>query len=138
MDELTLKAKYVYNIIYISIFDYDQYYNELYKNAIKYGITKKEFWEELEWQDYFIYEEAYLEKLHEQTHLQGYYNYLAFSTIYANMFNKDKSKIESYPTSNLYLQFKDNKDKNNEIKSNVKITKDNLEQVFQNRLANCY
>ena len=138
MDAITLKTHYVYNLIYISIFDYDKYYNELYKNAIKYGMTKKQFWEEIEWQDYYVYEEAYVEKLHEQTHIQGYYNYIAFSTIYANMFSKDKSKAENYPTLNLYLQSKENNQENKVIEHKVKITKENLDKVYQNRLANCY
>lgn len=101
-------------------------------------MTRKEFWEEIKWQDYFIYEDAYLERLHEETHLQGYYNYIAFSTIYSNMFNKDKSKSESYPTLNLYLQSKEKKQDNKVVDNKVKITKENLDKVYQNRLANCY
>ena len=65
---------YIISVLYILNLDYEEYYNDLFKNALKYGLSRKEFWYEILWQEYFLYEEAYYEKLHETTHMQGYYN----------------------------------------------------------------
>lgn len=85
------------------------------KNAIKYGMTPKEFWHS-DINDYYAYEIAYVEKLHETTHLQGYYNYIALQTIFSNMFRKDGEKVEHYPKQNLYIEFENNNGNSNEIK----------------------
>ena len=71
--KLDIEAKTIQNIInFITIlnFDYDSYYMTLLKNALKYGMKKEEFWKD-NIQDYFVYEEAYVEKIHEQSHIQG-------------------------------------------------------------------
>ena len=148
MDELTYQDKlnylayYIYNIIFILVFDYDKYYNELFKNALKYGMSRNDFWYGNDWKDYLIYEDAYYERLHEQTHIQGYYNYIAFNTILSNAFmdKKKGNKPLNYPEHNLYQENMKNIDKavKTTNTSNVKLNKENLQQVYMNRLANCY
>lgn len=141
MDELTLKAYYIYNIIILLNFNFDKYYNELFKNALKYGMTKNQFWYE-DYADYYIYEEAYQERLHEQTHIQGYYNCIAFNIVLSNAFadTKKDAKLINYPEIDIYSQYKQklNDSENNKTHDNVKITKENLNENFQQRLLECY
>ena len=148
MDELTpydirkYQAYYIYNILLITTIDYDKQYNELFKNALKYGMSKEDFWNGGDWKDYFIYEEAYLERLHEQNHIQGYYNFIAFSVVMSNAF-MDKKKVhkpQEYPINNIYQESKEKLTKAVKLtnKGNVKLNKDNLQKVYMNRLANCY
>ena len=132
----------MYNVMFIITFDYDKHYNELLKNALKYGMNSREFWYDNDYKDYFLYEEAYFEKLHEQTHIQGYYNYIAFNTVLSNAFmdkNKGQKPVE-YPKENIYITSMEKSDikQNNNVKSNVKLTKENLQKVYMSRLANCY
>ena len=142
MDRLTLRAYYVYNLIFISKFDYDRYYGDLLKNALKYGMSRNDFWYGDDYKDYFLYEEAYLEKLHEQTHIQGYYNYIAFNVVLSNAFmdKKKGDKPLEYPKTNIYTASKEKRFKSvsHNAKSNVKITKDNLNEIHIYRLLNCY
>ena len=142
MDELTLIAYYIYNILLIINFDYDKYYNELFKNALKYGMSRNDFWNGYDYKEYFIYEEAYLERLHEQTHIQGYYNYIAFNTIISNAFmdRKKGNKPLEYPIDNIYQESKQKavKGLKNTNKSKTKITRENIQEVYMNRLANVY
>ena len=76
----------MFGLFKIMNFDYDKYYFDIYKNAIKYGMTREDFWLNCEWKEYFAYEEAYYEKLHETSHIQGMYNYIALTTVVGNIF----------------------------------------------------
>lgn len=122
-------------------FDYEDYYKQLLKNALKYGMSSNEFWYGETYTDYFLYEEAYYERLHEEKHIQGYYNFIAFNVILSNAFidKKKGNKPLSYPDMNIYQESKKKLkiDKNNGFKKE-KITKENLQSVYMNRLANCY
>lgn len=142
MDELTLRAYYIYNLFFIIVFNYDRYYDDLLKNALKYGMSRNDFWYGEDYKEYFLYEEAYYERLHEQTHIQGYYNYIAFNTVLSNAFmdTKKGQKPINYPQMNIYMETKEKrvKNENNKVKNNVKLTKENLQQKFMSRLANCY
>lgn len=140
MDAKLIKAYYVYSIIFITTFDYDKYYQDLYRNALKYGMTSKEFWYELDYKDYFIYEEAYYDKLHETAHIQGLYNYIALQIIAGNILAKKGAKPLEYPSMSIYTTEREKRLENstNGLKKEVKITKENLQQTFMNRLANCY
>ena len=146
MDELTTEDKilyYIYNTIFIIITtDYDKYYNEIFKNALKYGMSRNDFWYGNDWKDYFIYEEAYFERLHEQTHIQGYYNYIAFNTVLNNAFmdKKKGNKPLNYPERSIYQEQQEKAEKGlkNTNKGKTKITRENMQQVYMNRLANCY
>lgn len=104
----------------------------LLKNALKYGMTKEEFWKD-NIQDYFVYEEAYVERVHEQTHIQGLYNYIAIETICANLFKKKGDKASEYPKDNLLFK-NDGKEKNKDIKPK---TKEDVEQAYFKKLAQC-
>ena len=135
MDEIEKFASFIYTLIYVSVFDYDDYYNKLFKNAIKYGMSRNEFWYICEWKEYFIYEEAYIEKMHEQAHIQGFYSFIALNTSLSNAFKKKEDKAVEYPSENMLTQQK------KVIETKVikeKITKENLQSVYMNRLANCY
>ena len=131
-------AFYIYNIFFVIYFDYNKYYNELLKNALKYGMSREQFWYGTNYKEYFIYEEAYFEKLHEQTHIQGYYNFIAFNCVLSNMFcdKKKGQKPMEYPQENMLHSIQD-KTKN---KTNVKkeITKQNFQQTYMNRLSNIW
>ena len=93
LDELSPRDKkiyYVYSLINLSLFDYNNLYNDLLKNAIKYGMSINEFWHSENYKIYFLYEEAYFEKLHEEKHTQGLYNFIAFNTVIGNAFRDKK------------------------------------------------
>ena len=135
-------ALYVYSVFVITIFDYEKYYNDLLKNALKYGMSRNDFWYGESWEDYFLYEEAYYEKLHEQTHIQGYYNFVAFNTVLHNAF-LDKKKVDkpqNYPKSIIYQEIKEKSLEGSKTskKQNVRVTKENLQNVYMNRLANVW
>lgn len=83
------------------------------KNALKYGMTKNEFWYGEDYRDYFLYEEAYYEKMHEQSHIQGRYFYTALSSIASSICGGET--IE-YPEVDLYKQYKDSINSNNILK----------------------
>lgn len=137
MDELIdVKILITYNIIFTICFDYEKYYNELLKNALKYGISRNDFWYGINYKEYFIYEEAYYEKLHYEAHIQGFYNYVALSTVLGNMFKKQGEKSIEYPTEDFYTEQTKKHEKSTKTKQ--KITKENLQEVYINRLANCY
>lgn len=131
--------KYILNFFYIIVFDYDKYYFELLKNALKYGMTSERFWNN-DTREYYCYQEMYYERIHEQSHIQGLYSYTALSTIVNNLFAKNKNEGIEYPKQDFYTQDKEKRLKNdfNSVKTSVKITKDNLHNVYMNKLANCY
>nr|DAR54940.1 MAG TPA: hypothetical protein [Caudoviricetes sp.] len=113
--------------------DYDSFYLNLLKNALKYGMTKKEFWES-SFQEYCAYEKQYVEKIHEQSHIQGLYNYIALSTILSNMFKEKGQKADEYPIKNL-LEDSKVKQKIN-IKEIVK-NDDTFDKLYFNMLSKC-
>lgn len=133
--KLDIEAKTIQNIInFITIlnFDYDSYYMTLLKNALKYGMKKEEFWKD-NIQDYFVYEEAYVEKIHEQSHIQGLYNYIAIETICANLFKKKGEKTSEYPKESLLLK----NDKKQNVKNIKPKKKEDIEQIYFEKLAQC-
>lgn len=142
LDELNLKAEYVYNLILITILDYDKIYDDLLKNAIKYGMSVKEFFENNDFKIYYFYEEAYFEKLHDEKHIQGLYNFIAFNAVISNalMDSKQGGKPLEYPTQNLYDSYQRNiinQTQSNKItKQNV--TPSNIGKALQQRLSECY
>lgn len=121
--------------------DIDVYYYDLLEQAIEYGMTPNQFWEE-EIEIFFCYRNSYLNKLHNQCHIQGLYNFMAYSISIANMFKKNKSDKIDYPKDNLLktsLEEHINKIKDEKVilKSN-QINKRNLEEQYRLRLMNCY
>lgn len=121
--------------------DVDSYYYDLLEQAIEYGMTPKQFWEE-EIEMFFCYRNAYLQRLHNQCHIQGLYNFMAYSISIANMFKKNKNDKIEYPKDNLLrTSLEEHINKLNEekviLKSN-QVTKKNLEEQYRLRLMNCY
>ena len=133
MDRELILIKYLLNFFKVIVFDYDEYYLTLLKNALKYGMTRDEFYNN-NLKEYYCYEEAYIEKIHEQSHIQGLYSYIALQTIASNLLSKKGEKPLEYPKKDLYLQEKES-NINNKTK---KITKDNLHKKYMNSLLKCY
>ena len=117
--------------------DIDEFYYQLLENAIEYGMTPKQFWEE-DIEIYYCYQYAYLNKLHTSCHTQGLYNYLALSVVIGNAFRKTSTKPLEYPKDNLLeTNLKElKKEQQKQISSNV--TRQNLEEQYRLRLASCY
>lgn len=101
----------------------------------------KEFWHS-DLNDYYAYELAYTEKLHETTHLQGYYNYLALQTIFSNMFKKSGEKVEEYPKENLYTIYQKSESKktqqNNSNFGNSNEREEYIEKEFRKKMLMFY
>ena len=147
LDELSprdKKIKYVYSLIQISVLNYNTIYDDLLKNAIKYGMSINEFWRSENYKIYFLYEEAYYERLHEEKHTQGLYNFIAFNTVIGNAFrdNKKQPKPLEYPKENMLITskkeiIKNEKSANNKIAKN-EITQKNIHKALTQRLCECY
>lgn len=133
MDKELILLKYLLNFFRVIVFDYDEYYLTLFKNALKYGMTRDEFYNN-DLQEYYCYQEAYIEKIHEQSHIQGLYSYIAMQTIVTNVLAKKGDKPSEYPKIDFYNEEKE-KIKNNKTH---KITKDNLHNKYMNSLLKCY
>ncbi len=146
MDELkidykTFKAYYVYNIVFVMTYDYDKYYKELFKNALKYGMSKNEFWNGQDYDDYFVYEEAYYEKMHETQHIGGLYNFIAISSALGG--KTSDGKPLRYPDNN-YLYQQKNKAKNAQSNSSLdkgrfkEVKKEKMQELYMSELAHYY
>lgn len=145
MDEVKLDIKtiqlcYVYSIVFVMVFDYDKYYATLYKNALKYGMSKYDFWNE-NYEDYFIYEEAYYERLHETQHIGGLYNFRAICSALGNKDSNDKPI--TYPVENYYQQQKQQIEtkkinENKPLRSFKSVKKKDVARRQIQELAHCY
>lgn len=146
LDELSPRDKkiyYVYSLINLSLFDYNNLYNDLLKNAIKYGMSINEFWHSENYKIYFLYEEAYFEKLHDEKHTQGLYNFIAFNTVISNAFRdkKENPKALEYPKENFYVISLKEKQETKKLSNRIatsEITKANLQKALTQRLCECY
>lgn len=141
LNQLNKIVKYLKELREFLYEDIDSYYYDLLEQAIEYGMTPKQFWEE-EVEMFFCYRNAYLQRLHNQCHIQGLYNFMAYSISIANMFKKNKSDKIEYPKDNLLkTSLEEHINKINEkkviLKSN-QVTKKNLEEQYRLRLMNCY
>lgn len=133
--------KFIDGIIQIISIDIDYQYEELYKNALKYGMSKNEFWYGEDYKEYFLYEEAYYERLHETSHIQGYYNYIALSTTMSNMFKNKGDKGIEYPEMNILSSQREksfNEAKNGFKQSVKNITQENVSKVNRKTLLTYY
>lgn len=127
--------------------DIDNYYYDLLEQAIEYGMTPKQFWEE-DIELFYCYRNAYIKRTHYQYHTLGLYNVVALGTVLGNMFKKQETKNIEYPKDNLLetnikeiekiIRLEDlrNGDKTKIITKNI--TKDNLEEQYRLRLSRCY
>lgn len=90
--------------------DIDKNYYEMLTMAIEYGMTPNEFWND-EIQLFYVYQKAYINRLHRETHLQGLYNELAFSVVISKAFSKKENNKITYPKEDVYNPFKQEKKK---------------------------
>lgn len=126
--------KRIIDFIIVVSQDYDTYYLTLLKNALKYGMTKDEFWKS-DISTYYAYEKAYEEKIHENNHIQGYYNFIALSTIFENLFAKKGDKPKQYPRENELAMSRNGN--NNTKKSFKNMTTEDVEKLYLYRLSRC-
>lgn len=137
----TQLAYYVYSYLLVITYDYDKYYDELLKNALKYGMSISDFWN-LDLRYYYIYEESYYDKIHEKAHIEGLYFYKALTSIVSAILpSKNKNKPVLYPEVSIYREMVEKRDSGlrNSLKhDNIPLTKENLQRKFMNSLANCY
>lgn len=54
----------------------------------------------------YVYQKAYLNKLHQEAHTQGYYYFIGLTTALGNAFRKKGQKAEEYPKKPLYTSEK--------------------------------
>lgn len=129
MDDKKIVYSSFYNLMVIAKFDYDKYYSNLLKNALKYGMSREEFWYGEDYKEYFIYQEAYYEGLHEKAHIQGQYFYIGISSILSN-FEKDKSKHIGYPEVNLYQKAQEEREQKEKYEK-LKLTKKQQQELIR-------
>ena len=127
--------------------DIDNYYYDLLEQALEYGMTPKEFWQE-DIELFYCYRNAYMKRIHNQYHTLGLYNSIALEVALGNLFRKSGSKPIEYPKENLLetnlkeieknirLEEINIDNKNKVITKNI--TKENLEEQYRLRLAKCY
>ena len=138
LENLVYSLKQLNDFIYEDI---DTYYYDLLEQAIEYGMTPNQFWEE-DIELFFCYRNAYIKRLHNQCHIQGLYNFMAYSITIANMFKKNKSDKIDYPKKDLLSTSLEEhvakiKEQKIILKSN-QVNKKNLEEQYRLRLMNCY
>lgn len=142
-NQLTILDKiisYIENINQFITQDIDETYYQLLENAIEYGMTPKQFWED-DIEEYYCYQYAYLKKLHNTCHTQGLYNFVALSVVIGNAFREKNKKPLEYPQENILatrLKEIEQEQKQNAIYKAQNVTKQNLEEQYRLRLANCY
>lgn len=138
-------SSYIIGVYDLINSDIDEEYYILLEKALEYGMTINEFWDnDIEY--YYCYENAYLNKIHNIGHTQGLYNFEALSIALSNMFVKSKNDIKPYLKDNyysLYLKEQEKKveyfNQNKKVKLSTKeIKKENLEEQYRLRLAECY
>ena len=147
-EELTLIESLINYIDYLNekyIQDIDEYYYDLLEQALEYGMTPYQFWEE-DIEQFYCYRNAYLKRTHTLCHIQGLYYQIALSTTLSNILKKKGEKSAEYPKNNLFDQgleaplIKVKDDRNEMIKRKItkNISRENLEEQYRLRLANCY
>ena len=107
--------------------DIERTYYDLLALAIEYGMTPKEFWED-DIQLLYVYQKAYINRLHKQTHLQGLYNELAFGVVVGRAFSKKNSKKMQYPKEDVYNPFKQ---ENKKIEQKSKPQEMSINDMYQ-------
>ena len=78
----------------------------MFKKALEYGMTPKQFWEEDE-ELFIVYQEAYINKVHTKAHIEGLYIFEALTDVVSNvlmgMSKKGKTqKPKYYPSEPIY------------------------------------
>lgn len=81
------------------------YFVEELPLALEYGMSPHQFWEE-DIDLFYAYQKAYVNRVHNQAHLIGMYNELAYSVTMANAFRQKNSDVVSYPKEDVYNPLK--------------------------------
>lgn len=81
------------------------YFVEELPLALEYGMSPHQFWEE-DIDLFYAYQKAYVNRVHNQAHLIGLYNELAYSVTMANAFRQKNSDVVSYPKEDVYNPLK--------------------------------
>lgn len=93
--------------------------------ALEYGQSVDEFWNG-DPMLLYAYQKAYVNKIHKQSHIQGMYNFVAFSYSIANSFKKRTDKPIEYPKEDIYNPFNEkNTQKPKSYISSIDTTKNN-------------
>ena len=94
--------------------------------AIEYGMTPKQFWED-EIELFYVYQKAYINRVHKQAHITGLYINMALNTTFANMFKKKDAQALEYPKDDVFNPFNENNkhDKEKSYISSIDTTKNN-------------
>lgn len=80
------------------------YFVEELPLALEYGMTKEEFWYE-DCDLFYAYQKAYINKVHKKAHIEGLYNFTAFTYALANSFKEKGEKALQFPTEDIYNPF---------------------------------
>lgn len=103
----------------------EYYYFEELPLALQYGMNEEQFWDgrcDL----IYVYEKAYINRIHTEAYLQGAYVEIALSTTMANMFRKKGAKPIAYPSEAILNPFnKKNVEKSNSYLKSIDTTKNN-------------
>lgn len=105
------------------------FFNEELPLAIEYGMPLDEFWNG-EYDLFFAYQKAYINKVHRQCHIQGLYNQMALMSVMGNMFKKKDAKPIEYPKEDVFNPFKSSNiesNNNQTLLSSIDTTKSNRE-----------
>lgn len=125
-------------IINNNFVDIDDYYYDLLEQALEYGMTPKQFWEE-DMEQFYCYRNAYFKKIHRVSHIQGLYNNIAIGICLANCLKKKSDKSLEYPKEDLFsTNINEVLNEFNKEKIITKVNKNNFEEQYRLRLSKCY
>lgn len=80
------------------------YFVEELPLALEYGMTPHQFWDE-DADLFYAYQQAYINKLHKQAHVQATYNSLATYLGIANAFREKGAEYIQYPKEEVFNPF---------------------------------
>lgn len=92
-------------------------------------MTPHQFWDE-DPDLLFAYQQAYINKIHKQAHINGLYNNLAFSIALSNAFREKNTKVIEFPKEDVFNPFTQKKEKKETYLSSLD-TSENNNQLFQ-------
>ncbi len=134
-------------IVALNLEDIDETYDKMLEDALSYGMTIKEFWEN-DLKGYLTYQKAYLRKIHRESHIQGLYVNMAIISNVSAILGKKGNKPVEYPQQDLFATQLEKESIEKEMQSKTrktekwipreKITKDNLEEAFTQRMLSYY
>lgn len=93
-------------------------------------MTIEQFWyDDIEL--FYVYQKAYINRIHTQAHINGLYINLALSVTFGNMFKKNGSQAFEYPKKDVFNPFNENVSANNQSYiASIDTTKNN-NKIYQ-------